>query len=124
MDLMVDVGDLEDEVTAVAASALIEDYFEVNDSTIEILNFSPDKSLVDPFCVTEPGVFIFQLSVNYNFEESGGPFANLATELLINDVPVARSVQIDSAKPQNVVLFYEGEVSADTSITVLARASS
>ena len=80
--------------------------------------------MVGPFCVSEPGVFIFQLSVNYFFAAAGGAFSSLRTELLINDVVVATSVQLDSAKPQNVVLFYEGELSGDATIEVTTRASS
>ena len=124
MDLMMDVGDLEQEVTVVAASALIEDYFEVNDVTLSFPQGTSDTSLVGPFCVSEPGVFIFQLSVNYNFAAAGGAFSSLRTDLLINDLVVARSVQFDPAKPENVVLFYEGELSGDATIEVTTTASS
>ena len=48
----------------VAASALIEDFFETN-ADAKIFVGGPDvNDLVDPFCAG-PGVLIFQLFVNY-----------------------------------------------------------
>ena len=77
--LMFDVGDLEIELTKLADSALIENYFEVNDVTLSFPQGTSDTSLVGPFCVSERGTFIFQLSVNYNFVAAGGAFSSLRT---------------------------------------------
>ena len=104
-----------------AASALIEDYFEVND--VEGAFPDGESDLVDPFCVSEPGVFIFQLNVNYVFADTGGAFASFTTSLLINGAVVASSQQRDTAKPENVALFYQGDLAGDATIAVIATAT-
>ena len=49
-----------------AAEALIEDYFTVNDTRIEI----PGETftLVEPFCIEGPSVFKFELTATFSDE--------------------------------------------------------
>ena len=59
-----DIEDLQDLVDTAAASALIEDFFEVNAELITFEEDADPANLIDPFCAG-PGVFIFQINVNY-----------------------------------------------------------
>ena len=59
-------ADLEGSVNDLIAAGLIEDYFFVNAEDTELFPRNSDMEvLVEPFCITEPGVFIFNLAVNY-----------------------------------------------------------
>ena len=53
--------------------------------------------LIEPFC-TGPGVFIFQLAVNYFSDDpndNNARIPNITTKLLIDDVEVALSFIFD-----------------------------
>ena len=62
-----DADELEDQIELAAASALIEDFFETNENRITRAINTP-LNLIEPFCAG-PGVFIFQLTVNYFSED-------------------------------------------------------
>ena len=61
--LMGSVMDLSDAAEVVAMSALIEDYFFVNDEEI-LIEEDVDLALIPSFCITGPSVFKFELAVN------------------------------------------------------------
>lgn len=114
-----DIEDLQDLVDTEAASALIEDFFEVNANLIQ-LEEDP-TNLIDPFC-TGPGVFIFQLNVNYASEDTNGARTpNVETMLFIDGGdPVAISKVFDEEEPTNVALFYEAVLLEESTIEVKA----
>lgn len=116
-----DIDDLQDLVDTAAASALIEDFFEVNADRIQFEEDADPADLVDPFCAG-PGVFIFQLAVNYASEATQGERTpNIETMLIINGGdPVALSFVFDEEEPTNVNLFYEGVLDVESSIEVKA----
>ena len=116
-----DVGALETAVDPLVAAALIEDYFFVNEEDTDMFpRNSEDELLVPPFCITEPGVLIFNLAVNYASNQGDDIVPNVRTKLLIDDVVVAESRLMDEEEPNNVALFYEGEItdSAEVKVTV------
>ena len=73
-----------------ATSALIEDYFFVNDELITIPGFA-DVPLIPSFCITGPSVFKFELAANPNEEVE-----ELIIMLLINGVLVAQAEADDA----------------------------
>ena len=74
--------------------------------------------MVDPFCITEPGFFIFNLAVNYSSEMNRVP--NIETMLLIDEVPVAVSKVDDNQEPSNAALFYEAMLNGTETVKVSA----
>ena len=64
VQLMNDIEDLMQAQDDVDASALLEDYFVVNDGAIDI-PAATDFALVDGFCIAGPSVFKFELSANF-----------------------------------------------------------
>ena len=111
---------------AAAASALIEDFFIVNDEQI-LLGEGPSvrtSILIDEFCVDGPGVFMFELNVNYmksnqdQFSEEGVP--NISSVLSINNEVVASTFTFkDEGSSVNTGLFYEGVLSGKAQVKVL-----
>ena len=98
------------------ASALIADYFTVNDTQIDLENLQT-LNLVDPFCVAELSVLKFELAATFN--EALDPRVNIArVRLLINDVPVANAEFIDREAPSSLSLRYQGRVDADSEVMV------
>ena len=77
--------------------------------------------MVAPFC-TGPGVFIFQLNVNYASEATQGERTpNVETMLFVNGGdPVAMSKVFDEEEPTNVALFYEAVLLEESTIEVKA----
>ena len=74
--------------------------------------------LIEPFC-TGPGVFIFQLAVNYFSDDPNDDNAripNIRTKLLIDDVEVALSFIFDQSEPGNTSLFYEAVLTEESKI--------
>ena len=94
-------------------STLIESYFTVNEEDLSNFTENMTGNLVEPFCITEPGVLIFNLAVNFASEDSGTLTPNVLTMLLIDGVAVAQSRVNDDQETSNVSLFYEGTVLAD-----------
>lgn len=75
--------------TSFYASLLIEDFFTVNEAALPTFARNAEANLIDPFCITEPGVIIFNLAVNYTSNSNRTP--NVRTSLLIDGVEVALS---------------------------------
>ena len=88
-DLEVVFANTMDAVDPLIESALIEDYFTTNPWPTETFDGETIYDLVEAFCITEPGVFIFNLAVNYSSEDEGTRTPNVQTMLLIDDVEVA-----------------------------------
>ena len=82
---MGDVTELSNAAEEVAMSALIEDYFFVNDEEI-LIEEREDTNLIPAFCITGPSVFKFELALNLvdNVTET-------SAMLLINDEIVAEA---------------------------------
>ena len=101
------------------AAALIEDYFFVNEVDTDVYpRNSAMALLVEPFCITEPGVLIFNLAVNYSSEDNNTITPNVKTDLLIDGVIVASSRVNDGQEPSNVALFYEAVVEGTEEVQV------
>lgn len=98
----------------VAAAALVEDWFFVNENTIEIPE-DIEAQLIPAFCVTGPGVFKFELAVNPS--DSVDDFLVM---LLINDVLVAQAEVNDFETPSNVSLIYRGMIDDVSDVKVIA----
>ena len=87
---MGDVSTLKPDVQALEAAALIEDYFTVNEARSMTFPANTESTLVEEFCTTEAGVFIFNLAVTYLSEDPDGPRTpNVETMLLIDNSVVA-----------------------------------
>ena len=76
---------LSDAAETAAMSALIEDYFFVNDDVIEIPT-TTEVALIPAFCITGPSVFKFELAANPADEVD-----DFIVMLLINDEVVAEA---------------------------------
>ena len=116
-DLEVVFASTMDAVDPLIESALIEDYFSTNPWPLEFVA-ETTFDLVEAFCITEPGVFIFNLAVNYSSEDSGERTPNVQTMLLIDNEPVASSRVNDAQEPSNVALFYEATLLGTEEIKV------
>ena len=80
--------------------------------------------MIEPFCVG-PGVFVFQLSVNYFSDDTNGAVTDEIRHILrINGDGVARSRVNDDDEPTNVALFYEVLLTEESEIDVEVRSSS
>ena len=62
MNLSTEVDTLQEEVELLEDAALIESYYEINESG-EQVPMQPFYVLVDPFCIEGSTVLVFQLSV-------------------------------------------------------------
>ena len=70
-----------------SATLLIEDFFFVNAEALPNFVRNTEANLIDPFCITEPGVLIFNLAVNYTSLSNRTP--NIRTMLFIDGTEVA-----------------------------------
>ena len=107
-------------MVALTASALIESYFTVNSEEFPDFDADVEANLIDPFCVVDPGIFIFNLNVNY--ARRATRLTRVQTMLLIDDVVVASSTVNDREPPSNVALFYEGSLGGDSTVEVKVMA--
>ena len=79
--------------------------------------------MIEPFCVG-PGVFVFQLSVNYFSDDPDGAETDDIRHILrINGVNVARSRVNDEEEPTNASLFYEVLLTEESEIDVKVRSA-
>ena len=92
----------------------------------EIVGFPPssdERDLVEPFCVTADGYFIFNLAINYasttGFIINITP--NISTRLYFNNEVVASSFVFDAEEPTNVALFWEGVAPESTEVKVTVQ---
>ena len=120
MPLMMDIDSLvmADDPFGIN-SALIADYFTVNDTQIDV-GTSTRAILVSPFCVAESSILKFELAVNFGegvefnfFEETKVIFA-----LRINDEGVAFAEFNDTDTPSSLSLRYQGRVDVDSEVFV------
>ena len=99
-------------------SALIEDYFFVNQAEIVVEDMS-EVALIPAFCITGPSVFKFELAVN--LEEEIDETATVM--LLINSVVVATAAVNDAETPSNLSLIYRGAIEDVSDVQVIAMNS-
>ena len=105
---------LSEAAEEAAMSAVIEDYFFVNEEEIEIAAMT-EVALIPEFCITGPSVFKFELAVN--------PFNEVAmfvVMLLINDEVVAKAQANDMESPSNLALIYRGAIDEQSDVKVIA----
>ena len=62
---------------------MIDDYFTVNADQLNFAAGGDEFDLITPFCVTGPGVFIFELAVNYGSND-GDRVNRIMTDLKID----------------------------------------
>ena len=117
-DLEVVFANTMDAVDPLIESALIEDYFTTNPEPTETFAAESVFDLIEAFCITEPGVFIFNLAVNYSSNDTGTRTPNVQTMLLIDELPVATARVNDMQEPSNVALFYEATLLGTEEIKV------
>ena len=103
---------------ALEASTQIEDYLILNDMRFGYPHNTAPSPLIDPFCITELGVIVFNLTVNYASNDALKRTPNIQTVLLIDSLKVARSFVNDDEEPINVALSYEGVVATDVQVEV------
>ena len=77
--LMDDVSALKTSVSDLKAAALIEDYFTINLIDSETFPEQTVVPLFDSFCITEPGIFIFNLAVTFSSLDAGTRVPNVRT---------------------------------------------
>ena len=85
---------------------MIEDYFTVNEEKLEFANGGDEFDLITPFCLEGPGVFLFELAVNYGSDDDGR-VNRIETDLRVDGDSVAMSEVRDRQEPSNAALLYE-----------------
>ena len=88
------------------AAGLIEDFFTVNEERSETFPADTLSTLVEEFCITEAGVFIFNLAVSFSSQGQGGRVPNVEVMLLIDGAVRATAEVNDNQQPSNLKLFY------------------
>ena len=94
------------------SAALIEDYFEVIDLTIVIIDSPLNNILISPFCVEGPSVLDFTLTGLFT--------VGIVVSLVIDDEIVAQAEQLDDfANPsQYLTLLYRGYIALESQVRV------
>lgn len=125
--LAASVETLEQEVVALklaaetrAKTAMVEDYFVVNEAEIQIAE-DTGFSLVDPFCLQGPGVIDFSLAAS--FAREANTDANVMVDLMIGGQTVARAEIEDAEFPSNLSLSYRGKIEEDVDVMLVVLAS-
>ena len=125
--LAASVETLEQEVVALklaaetrAKTAMVEDYFVVNEAEIQIAE-DTGFALVDPFCLQGPGVIDFSLAAS--FAQDVDTDANVMVDLMIGGLTVARAEIEDSEFPSNLSLSYRGKIEEDVDVMLVVLAS-
>ena len=96
-------------------AALIEDFFSVNTEEIVVSPSSAPTNLIDPFCITGPSVFEFDLATSVSLLESVFEIV-----LMINDLPVARAAAEDFNTTASLSLVYRGLIDEESEVKVVA----
>ena len=119
VQLMNDIEDLMQAQDEVDASALIEDYFNVNDGAIAV-PAATNFALVDGFCIAGPSVFKFELSASFREEEERKDNLEVMVVLMIDGQPVAQADVEDAEDPSSLSLIYRGRIAGPTDVMVIA----
>ena len=97
-------------------SALIEDYFFVNQAEIVVEDMS-EVALIPAFCITGPSVFKFELAVNLVKDVE-----DIVVALMINSEVVAQAEADDFEAPSNLALIYRGAIEEQSDVKVILMA--
>ena len=97
------------------AAGLIEDFFMVNAEEITAGAAFEEAVLLEPFCITGPSVFEFQLAVSATLVD--GEFT---VELLIDDLVVATATEDDRQSDSSLSLAYRGSIAEESEVKVIA----
>ena len=115
---------LEQEVTTLklaaetrAKTALIEDYFFVNEEELQIMS-DTGFILVNPFCIEGPGVIDFNLAASFTIS-----VAAVRVDLMVGGLTVATSSIDDDDAPSNLALSYRGKIEEDVDVMLVVLAS-
>ena len=115
---------LEQEVTTLklaaetrAKTALIEDYFFVNEEELQIMS-DTGFILVNPFCIEGPGVIDFNLAASFTIS-----VAAVRVDLMVGGLTVATSSIDDDDAPSNLALSYRGKIEEDANAMVVVMAA-